>query len=65
MGIFFLPDDQMKSSSFNNQVFEVTDLFKDFLIKNYNNINITLSPGINDIRSFQWHNFNTNKKNLK
>ncbi len=64
-GIFFLPDDQMKSSSFNNQVFEVTDLFKDFLIKNYNNINITLSPGINDIRSFQWHNYNTNKKKFK
>ena len=52
----------MKLSSFNNQKFEVLNLFKDFLTNNYESINLTLSPNISDIRPFQWHNYHQKNK---
>jgi len=55
----------MKLSSFNNQKFEVLNLFKDFLTDNYKNINLTLSPNVNDIRPFQWHNYHQKKNKFK
>ena len=48
----------MKTSSHHSQNFQILEFYQNFLNKNYKNIYVPLSPEINDIRPFQWYNYN-------
>ena len=61
-GIFFLKNVSMKSSAYNSQTFQILEHYQMFLNNNYKNINISLTPEVNDIRPFQWYNYLSSKE---
>lgn len=64
-GIFFIKEKNIKISSLNAQIHETTETFKNFIVQNYKKIKVSFLPEIQDIRSFQWHNYHNNKKKFK
>ena len=61
-GIFFKEDLKLKLSSKNFQIFEITEIYKNFLNENFKNIFISLTPEVTDLRPFQWHNYHNQNK---
>ena len=64
-GIFFIKEKNIKISSLNAQIHETIETFKNFIVQNYKKIKVSFLPEIQDIRSFQWHNYHNNKKKFK
>lgn len=56
-GIFFCDFGEHKLVKKRSEYFEITEFLINFLNKEYNDINIALSPFIEDLRPFLWHNY--------
>ncbi|MCB9058717.1 MAG: GNAT family N-acetyltransferase [Calditrichae bacterium] len=61
-GPLFIQSESTKLSTINAQYEKYSSELIDFLLKNYNLIDIPLSPTLTDCRPFQWHNFKVSSK---
>lgn len=52
-------------SSINTEKFNITDLYKNFLSKNFNKIDIIYDYNLSDLRPFLFHNFDQKQKIFK
>ncbi|MAD56990.1 MAG: hypothetical protein CMK44_00275 [Porticoccus sp.] len=61
-GIINHPKLNMKNSRYNNEVFKINELIINEIFKNYENINLNLSPNFLDARPFLWFNYGKHDK---
>ena len=61
-GIINHPKLNMKNSRYNNEVFKINELIVNEIFKNYENINLNLSPNFLDARPFLWFNYEKHDK---
>jgi len=59
-GILFVDNTETKLYRKNTDKFEITSVLVDFLTKKYDEISIKTAPSFQDLRPFQWYNYNTN-----
>lgn len=63
-GIFFKDDLTQKDVKSKAERFEISESIISYITKNYQNIEISLSTKIEDLRPFLWHNYGSNQSNL-
>jgi len=61
-GIFFLPQRKSNKASYLIEKYNITNSYVKFLTENYSSIDLTLSPNIEDMRPFLWHNYLSGNK---
>ena len=61
-GIFFLHQRKSSRASYLIEKYNITNSFVNYLTSNYSSIDLTLSPNIEDMRPFLWHNYNSGDK---
>ncbi len=64
-GIIFKEDPVHKTVKARNERFEITDPFIDDLDRRFKNIELALSPQVEDMRPFLWHNYHSPQKQDK
>ena len=64
-GILFLPNPHKKTVRQNYEQFNLTEFAIEQLVKEYQHIEIALSPQFEDMRPFLWHEYNETNANKK
>lgn len=59
-GLLFVDNIESKLYRKNTDRFNITSTLVDFLTKEYDEISIKTFPSLQDLRPFQWYNYNTN-----
>jgi len=59
-GLLFVDNTESKLYRKNTDIFNITNVLVDFLTKEYDEISIKTFPSFQDLRPFQWYNYNTN-----
>jgi len=64
-GILFQNDKFKKEVKARSERFEITETIIDYITKAYENIEIALTPQVDDMRPFIWHNYGSTKIDKK
>jgi|TARA_Y100000294_G_scaffold166749_1_gene175348 hypothetical protein len=58
-GLWFLSDSTKKYTRARNERFEITEVVIDLLVKRYSTVELALTPQLEDLRPFLWHNYDS------
>ena len=62
-GILFQNDKFQKKVKARSERFEITEMVIEYISNKYKNIEISLTPQLDDMRPFLWHNYSSDNKN--